>query len=154
MQFTSILITAILALTVTAAPQLSERQTQIDLATVDKLVPAFGNTKGTFKGPGPNDCASPFAPPTVAIPCDCPPDRPVFIQALTTAAQSGKTFDLPAPFPTGQDKPSQIARLQTMLSVMQNIRGAKGNGCPAVATSFKKTLDGLTGAAPGGAGGR
>lgn len=143
MRFTTTVITAILALTVTALPQAPAQEVP-DASAIAALVPDFGVQAGQGDD-GAGNCVTPVAP--AKIPCTCPPPRDQYLSQLTTAVQTGKTFDLPAPFPTGSDKQSQIVRLQTMLSVMQNVNGAKGKGCPAISTTFKKTLDGLTGAA-------
>lgn len=144
MQVTIALLTAVLALTVTAAPQAATAAPP-DAATIASLVPEFGVTAGQSPN-GSGDCVTPIAKPLIK--CDCPPPRDQYLAQVTAAVQAGNTFGLPAPFPTGNDKQSQIVRLQTLLSVMQNVKGAKGVGCPAIATTYKKTLDGLTGAPP------
>jgi hypothetical protein len=141
MQFTTAVITAFLALTVSAAPQAPAAEIP-DASTIASLVPDFGVTPGQGAD-GTGNCVTPVAPAKIA--CDCPPPRDQYLAQLTAAVQAGNTFGLPAPFPTGQDTQSQIVRLQTMLSVMQNSKGSKGAGCPAISTTFKQTLDGLTG---------
>lgn len=40
-----------------------------------------------------------------------------------------------APFPTGNSKPEQQARIATLLSTLQNLHGP-GQGCPAVSTVY------------------
>ena len=145
MQITTAFVTAILALTVTAAPQ-APAPAIPDASTIASLVPDFGVQPGQGND-GQGNCVTPVAPNK--IPCTCPPPRAQYLSQLTAAVQAGNTFGLPAPFPTGQDKASQTSRLQTMLSVMQNINGAKGVGCPAVSTTFKQTLDALQRGAPG-----
>jgi hypothetical protein len=144
MQFTTVLVTAILALTVAAAPQASG-QAAPDAATIASLVPDFGVQPGQGNN-GTGDCVTPLSPKPIQ--CDCPPPRDQYLSQLTAAVQAGNTFGLPAPFPTGADKQSEIPRLETMLSVLQNVKGAKGSGCPAISTVFKQKLDSLTGAAP------
>ena len=42
-----------------------------------------------------------------------------------------------APFPTGDSKPEQQARMATLLSTLQNLHGP-GVGCPAVSTQYGK----------------
>ena len=141
MQFSTAVITAILALTVSAAPQ-APAQGIPNAGAIAALVPDFGVTPGQGND-GTGNCVTPIAP--AKIECDCPPARDQYLSQLTAAVQAGNTFGLPAPFPTGQDNQSQIVRLQTMLAVMQNVKGSKGVGCPAISTTFKQTLDGLTG---------
>ncbi|KAF7356562.1 hypothetical protein MVEN_00989900 [Mycena venus] len=51
---------------------------------------------------------------------------------------------VPAPFPTDDSKQSQITRLQTAISSLQNLHGA-GVGCPAASTTFSAQLKALTG---------
>ncbi|ERF70388.1 hypothetical protein EPUS_05207 [Endocarpon pusillum Z07020] len=143
MQFTAAIITAILAITVTALPQ-APGQGAPDAAAIAALVPDFGVQAGQGDD-GAGNCVTPVAP--AKIPCTCPPPRGDYLSQLTAAVQAGNTFGLPAPFPTGSDTASQTTRLQTMLSVMQNFNGAKGKGCPAISTTFKQTLDGLSRAA-------
>jgi hypothetical protein len=140
MQFSTAIITALLALTVTAAPQAGAIPNAGEIAA---LVPDFG-VQPSQGNDGAGNCVTPVAP--AKIPCTCPPARDQYLAQLTAAVQAGNTFGLPAPFPTGTDNASQIARFQTMLSVMQNINGAKGRGCPAISTTFKQSLDALTGA--------
>jgi hypothetical protein len=140
MQFTTVIITAILALSVTAAPQAGAIP---DANQIAALVPEFGVKTGDGDD-GTGNCITPFA--AAKIPCTCPPPRAQYLAQLTAAVQAGNTFGLPAPFPTGTDNASQIARFQTMLAVLQNINGAKGRGCPAISTIFKQSLDEVTGA--------
>lgn len=109
------------------------------------LVPDFGVIPGQSPD-GTGNCVTPVAPAKIA--CDCPPPRDEYLSQLTAAVQAGNTFGSPADFPTGSDTQSQIIRFQTMLAVMQSVKGAKGAGCPAISTTFKKSLDALTGASP------
>ena len=76
----------------------------------------------------------------VKIPCTCPPDRNTFIKALNENVAAGKAVnnpDLPAAvtFPTGNSKADQLARLQSSIITLQNLRGP-GQGCPAASTTF------------------
>jgi hypothetical protein len=177
MQLTIALLTAVLALTVTAAPpaappaaappapappapappatapqgnasQGAAPQGKLDKATISALVPEFGVVAGQNPSADKKDCTTTVAP--AKIPCDCPPPREKYIDQLVAAVQAGNTFGLPAQFPTGNDKQSQIVRFQTMLAVLQSVRGEKGKGCPAISTTYKKDLDKLTGAAAAG----
>jgi hypothetical protein len=166
MQFTTVFLTAIVALTVTAAPQRGGQgapntnaqgapnaegapnaggQGVPNAGAIAALVPEFGVTPGQSPD-GKGNCVTPVAPAKIA--CDCPPPRDEYLSQLTAAVQAGNTFGSPADFPTGSDTQSQIIRFQTMLAVMQSVKGAKGKGCPAISTTFKKSLDALTGAPP------
>lgn len=76
----------------------------------------------------------------VKIPCTCPPDRDTFIKALNENVAAGKAVnnpELPAAvtFPTGNSKADQLARIQSSLITLQNLRGP-GQGCPAASTTF------------------
>ncbi len=143
MRFTTTVITAILALTVTALPQ-APAQEAPDAAAIPALVPDFGVQAGQGDD-GAGNCVTPVAP--AKIPCFCPPARGEYLSQLTEAVQAGTSFGEKTPFPTGSDTESQIIRLKTMLTVMQSINGTKGVGCPAVSTTYKQTLDRLEGAA-------
>jgi hypothetical protein len=161
MQFTTVFVTAILALTIAAAPQASGQASPVaaapqtsgqasgqaapGAATIASLVPDFGVQPGQGND-GSGNCVTPLSPNPIR--CDCPPPRDQYLSQLTAAVQAGNTFGKPAPFPTGADKQSEIQRLETMLSVLQNVRGALGSGCPAISCTYKQKLDSLTGAAP------
>ncbi|KAJ7465130.1 hypothetical protein FB451DRAFT_1561528 [Mycena latifolia] len=120
MKFTSILVSAILAVSVSALPA---QKRGVD----PNLVPQFGVNPG--------------------IPCSCPPDRDSFIASLSANVAAGHDINnpgVPAPFPTDDSVGSQIARLQTSISSLQNLFGP-GVGCPAVSTTFSAQLKALTG---------
>jgi hypothetical protein len=51
---------------------------------------------------------------------------------------------VPAPFPTDNSVASQITRLQTSITTLQNLRGP-GVGCPASATTFLAQIKALQG---------
>ena len=136
MQFTTVLLSALLGLTVNAAPQGAVP----DAATIASLTPDFGVTAGQQPN-GAGDCVTPVA--AAKINCNCPPPRDQYLAKLTADVQSGNSFGLPTPFPTGSDTESQKVRFQTMLTVLQNINGAKGNGCPAISTTYKQKMDAL-----------
>ncbi|PIL26651.1 hypothetical protein GSI_11276 [Ganoderma sinense ZZ0214-1] len=72
------------------------------------------------------------------IPCACPPPRDQFISALNANVAAGHMVNntpILAPFPTGDSKAEQQARIATLLSTLQNLRGP-GVGCPAVSTVY------------------
>ena len=153
MHFLASLITVILAVNVhvNARPQgasddpaaQDEGAANVDAATVESLTPEYGVEAGV-NDDGSGNCETPIAP--AKIPCTCPPPRDEFLTALTEAVQSGETFGLPAPFPTDDDPDSEKTRLTTMLSVLQNIDGGVGQGCPAIATTYKQRIDEIDGA--------
>ncbi|KAJ7052583.1 hypothetical protein C8F01DRAFT_1170507 [Mycena amicta] len=69
----------------------------------------------------------------VKIPCSCPPSRDSYIASLSANVAAGHDVNNPgigAPFPTDGSINSQIIRLQTQISTLQNLHGA-GVGCPA-----------------------
>ncbi|KAF7312357.1 hypothetical protein MIND_00248800 [Mycena indigotica] len=79
------------------------------------------------------------------FPAPAPPDRNDFIKALNENVAAGKQVRNPgiaAPFPTDGSVNSQIIRLQTQISTLQNLRGP-GQGCPAAATNWNGILAGL-----------
>ncbi len=142
MRFTTTVITAILALTVTALPQApAPAQNVPDAAAIAALVPDFGVKPGVKTGlvnPGIDDCFTPVKP--VPIPCACPPPMDKYLPQLVAAVQAGKTFGKPAPFPTGSDLDSKNARLGTMNAVLQSINGTLGTGCPAISNTWQQTV--------------
>ncbi|KAJ6584506.1 hypothetical protein B0H19DRAFT_1105340 [Mycena capillaripes] len=136
MKFTSALFFTVLAVSVSAVPvRLQQRGVSSD------LVPAFGivaNTNPTGTG----DCDGVNG---VKIPCTCPPDRDSFIASLSADVAAGHDVNNPgvaAPFPTDNSVASQIIRLQTSITTLQNLRGP-GVGCPAAATTFLAQIKAL-----------
>ncbi|CAK5263237.1 unnamed protein product [Mycena citricolor] len=98
------------------------------------LVPEFGIAPGT-NPTGTGDCEGNKG---VAIPCTCPPDRDSFIAALSANVAFGHDVNntvVPAPFPTDNSIQSQVTRIQTAITTLQNLHGP-GVGCPAAATTF------------------
>jgi hypothetical protein len=68
-------------------------------------------------------------------------------QSLSANVAAGHDVHNPAvaaPFPTDNSKASQITRLQTSISSLQNLFGP-GVGCPAASTTFSAQLKALTG---------
>ncbi|KAH9932816.1 uncharacterized protein BXZ73DRAFT_101352 [Epithele typhae] len=98
------------------------------------LVPDFGVARGA----NPNGTGSCTGLNGILIPCSCPPDRDSFIGSLNANVNAGHMINNPgigAPFPTGNSKGEQQARISTLLSTLQNLHGP-GVGCPAVATVY------------------
>ncbi|KAL1946158.1 hypothetical protein VTO73DRAFT_15285 [Trametes versicolor] len=98
------------------------------------LVPDFGVVAGTGAD-GTGNCRGVNG---VLIPCACPPPRDQFIASLNANVNAGHMINNPpiaAPFPTGNSKPEQQARIATLLSTLQNLHGP-GVGCPAVSTVY------------------
>jgi hypothetical protein len=107
------------------------------------LVPQFGVSPGV-NPTGTGDCDGING---VKIPCACPPDRNSFIASLSANVAAGHDINnpgVPAPFPTDNSQQSQITRLQTAISSLQNLHGP-GVGCPAASTTFSAQLKALTG---------
>ena len=121
------------------------------------LVPQFGLQAGLNPtGTGDCDGIKNAAGQVVKIPCSCPPDRGSFIavsinlsvphitilklvlQSLSANVAAGHAVNNPGvavSFPTDNSKASQIARIQTAIVTLQNLRGP-GVGCPAASTTF------------------
>ncbi|KAJ7681519.1 hypothetical protein B0H17DRAFT_872131, partial [Mycena rosella] len=98
------------------------------------LVPQFGIVAGT-NPTGTGDCDGVNG---IKIPCSCPPDRNSFITSLSADVAAGHDVNNPgvqAPFPTDSSAASQITRLQTSVTTLQNLFGP-GKGCPASSTTF------------------
>ncbi|KAJ7164406.1 hypothetical protein C8R46DRAFT_1177039 [Mycena filopes] len=105
------------------------------------LVPQFGVTAGT-NPTGTGDCDGING---IKIPCTCPPSRDSFIASVAKNVAAGHDVNnpgVPAPFPTDASAASQIVRLQTSVTSLQNLFGA-GVGCPAAATTFTAQLKAL-----------
>jgi len=112
------------------------------------LVPEFGVTAGV-NPTGSGDCDGINGPngTPIKIPCSCPPDRQAFIDSLSANVAAGHDINNPsvlAPFPTDDSVASNITRLQTSISSLQNLNGP-GKGCPAASTTFSAQLKALTG---------
>ncbi|KAJ7890484.1 hypothetical protein B0H14DRAFT_2497125 [Mycena olivaceomarginata] len=107
------------------------------------LVPQFGIVAGT-NPTGTGDCDGVNG---IKIPCSCPPSRDSFIASLSADVAAGHDINnpgIPAPFPTDNSVASQITRLQTSITTLQNLRGP-GVGCPASATTFLAQIKALQG---------
>jgi len=103
------------------------------------LVPEFGLASGINPtGTGDCDGIKNAAGQVVKIPCSCPPDRNSFIQSLNANVIAGRVVNNPSvavSFPTDNSKASQLARLETAIVTLQNLKGP-GVGCPAASTTF------------------
>jgi hypothetical protein len=103
------------------------------------LVPQFGLQAGINPtGTGDCDGITNAAGQVVKIPCSCPPDRGSFIASLSGNVAAGQVVNNPSvkvSFPTDNSKASQLARIQTAIVTLQNLRGP-GVGCPAASTTF------------------
>ena len=124
------------------------------------LVPEFGLASGINPtGTGDCDGIKNAAGQVVKIPCSCPPDRNSFIQvslklqasehcylnpdflrlqSLNANVNAGRAVNNPSvavSFPTDNSIASQLARLQTAIVTLQNLKGP-GVGCPAASTTF------------------
>jgi len=107
------------------------------------LVPEFGVQAGV-KPTGSGDCdgITNSAGKVIKIPCFCPPPRSDFIKALSANVAVGHAVNntgIQVSFPTGSDKSSEIARMNSAIVTLQNLRGA-GVGCPAASTTFSAQL--------------
>ncbi|KAJ7833476.1 hypothetical protein B0H13DRAFT_2110929 [Mycena leptocephala] len=99
------------------------------------LVPQFGVNPGV-NPTGTGDCDGING---IKIPCSCPPSRDDFIASLSANVAAGHDVNNPgiaAPFPTDNSIASQITRVQTSISSLQNLHGP-GVGCPA-ATAHRR----------------
>ncbi|KAH9849463.1 hypothetical protein C2E23DRAFT_737174 [Lenzites betulinus] len=125
---TVILFAAAAASSVFAAPALHARNVD------PSLVPPFGVVAGSGAD-GHGNCVGVNG---VLIPCSCPPPMDQFLASLNANVNAGHMLNNPpiaAPFPTGNSKPEQQARIATLLSTLQNLHGP-GVGCPAVSTVY------------------
>jgi hypothetical protein len=139
MKFASTLVFVALAISVSALP--------VQKRGVDpNLVPQFGVNPGT-NPTGTGDCDGING---IKIPCSCPPSRDSFIASLSANVAAGHDINNPgiaAPFPTDDSIASQITRVQTSISSLQNLFGP-GKGCPAASTTFSAQLSALQNGTP------
>ncbi|KAF9453155.1 hypothetical protein P691DRAFT_802035 [Macrolepiota fuliginosa MF-IS2] len=128
-------ILATSTVTVLAAPVSNLRLRDVD----PTLVPDFGVQPGQNPtGTGDCDGTTNAAGQVVKIPCSCPPDKASFIQSLNQNVNAGHVVNNPGvsvSFPTSNSKADQLARLQTAIVTLQNLKGP-GVGCPAASTTF------------------
>jgi len=105
------------------------------------LIPQFGVSPGVNPtGPG-GSCQGVLGPngQPILIPCDCPPDRDLFIADLNANVAAGHCVnntevEVPA-FPEDNSAASQLTRLHIATITLQNLVGP-GVGCPQAATTF------------------
>jgi len=133
MKFSLFIVSAVIA-AVSAMP-LEHVRRDVD----PNQVPQFGVTPNT-NPTGTGDCDGITRPDgsVVKIPCFCPPDRASFIASLNANVAAGHVVNNPGvavSFPSDGSKDSQLARLQTAIVTLQNLRGP-GVGCPAASTTF------------------
>jgi len=147
MKFSALFAFAAVTFFSASAAPLTERSLLI--ARVDpSLVPDFGVSPGVNPS-GTGNCDGINGPngAPILIPCSCPPDRQTFINSLNANVASENDVNNPAiaaPFPTDSSVGSQIVRLQTSISTLQNLNGP-GVGCPAASTTFSAQLSALLG---------
>lgn len=105
------------------------------------LVPDFGQAAGQDPD-GTGNCKTTAGK---TIPCQCPPSRTAFIAKLEQFVSAGSFFGtLAAPFPTGNTNADALARIDTIISALQNFDGSPGKGCPSVsAPNFSVVQQGL-----------
>ncbi|KAI0687017.1 hypothetical protein C8Q76DRAFT_698855 [Earliella scabrosa] len=130
MKFSTILLAAAATVVSVMAAPASIGKRDVNPA----LVPDFGVQRGA----GPDGFGNCTGINGVKIPCSCPPDRGAFIASLNANVNAGHMINNPgiaAPFPTGNSKQDQQARIATLLSTLQNLNGP-GVGCPAVSTVY------------------
>jgi len=110
-----------------------------NLAVDPALVPQFGitpgvNPTGTGNCQGTNNAQG----VPIEIPCSCPPDRKAFINSLSANVAAGHAIHNPSvavSFPTGNDKASEIVRIQAAIVTLQNLNGP-GVGCPVASSTY------------------
>ena len=132
-----------IAAVATALPQAQEC---VGPQTFDaSLVPEFGDV-GIKPNPArPNECITAAG---FAVDCACPGDRETFLNAVKDALSQPcpNSFGIPVEFPTDVSVPSRRNRIQTAITVLQNIKGGLGVGCPAFSTTFLEELKATYGA--------
>lgn len=109
------------------------------------LVPPFGITPDTNPDGNGNCDGVVVNGKPVLIPCSCPPDETSFLQSLNANVAAGHAVNnpsVPVTFPTDDSTNSQIARIQSVLVSLQNLRGP-GVGCPASSTNLLAKLKAL-----------
>jgi len=112
----------------------------LTLAQIDALTPQFGASSGVNPD-GTGNCDGPVDGPNgkaIQVPCDCPPDRDVFIQDMAANIAAGHAVNntgVAVTFPTDDSVASQLVRLSAASIALQNLRGP-GVGCPVSSTTF------------------
>jgi len=112
----------------------------LTLAQIDALTPQFGATAGADPV-GNGNCNGPVDGSDgepIQVPCDCPPDRDLFIQDMAANIAAGHAVNntgVAITFPTDDSVASQLTRLNAAAVTLQNLRGV-GVGCPVSSTTF------------------
>jgi len=105
------------------------------------LIPQFGHAAGLNPtGTGDCDGVPNAAGVPIKVPCSCPPDRNLFIQALNANVLAGHAVNntaITVSFPTDNSQASQLARIHTAIVTLQNLQGP-GQGCPSASTTFNQ----------------
>ncbi|KAI0636353.1 hypothetical protein C8Q77DRAFT_1156040 [Trametes polyzona] len=103
--------------------------------TVDPaLVPEYGVKPGQNPSNGFCEGAPDAEGNPTTIPCNCPPDRTSFINALNANVAASRIA-----FPTDASPASQLARLDAAIGTLENMAG----GCPVESTTFQEQADAL-----------
>jgi hypothetical protein len=111
----------------------------------ETLVPEFGVVRGTDPDVLQIGSCSGFNRQFVPIPCTCPPDHNLFINALNNALEVGNVKGEPITFSndaSDQSGATNKQRATACVIVLQSFNGEKGNRCPvASAPNFKTQQD-------------
>ncbi|CCM03946.1 uncharacterized protein FIBRA_06099 [Fibroporia radiculosa] len=132
MHFAFILFVAAVFLSASSRPLLKR-------SVNPNLVPQFGVTAG-IKANGSASCEGIDGTnkQPILIPCQCPPNRDSFIEALNANVAASYVINNPSvavSFPQDNSTASQLARLNACLVTLQNLNGS-GIGCPASSTTW------------------
>ncbi len=107
----------------------------------ETLVPEFGVIRGSDPNVLQIGSYSGFNGQFVPIPCTCPPDRNLFINALNNALKVGNVEGEPITFSNNASNESVATNKQRATAcviVLQSFNGEKGDRCPvASAPNFK-----------------
>lgn len=142
----SLFVCAALSGMVSAGPFVARQ----NVATPEQIA-ALAVDLGGFPNTNPNqfgDCDGPVQPDgkTPRVPCNCPPLKDAYIQALTANVQAGRAVNntnVRVTFPTGNSVQDKKGRITAAVITLQNLKAA-GVGCPGVSTTFaqqNKNLD-------------
>jgi hypothetical protein len=111
----------------------------------EMLVPEFGVVSDTDRDALQIGSCTGFNGQFVPIPCTCPPDRNLFINALNNALEVGNVEGEPITFSndaSDQSEATNKQRATACIIVLQSFNGEKGDGCPvASAPNFKTQQD-------------
>jgi hypothetical protein len=111
----------------------------------ETLVPEFGVVRETDRDALQIGSCTGFNGQFIPIPCTCPPDRNLFINALNNALELGNVEGEPITFSndaSDQSGATNKQRATACVIVLQSFNGEKGDGCPvASAPNFKAQQD-------------